>query len=54
MEQPKEFEERRDDWVWRLQKTLYGTMQRAHNWAKNFNKIFEGHGYYKSKANPQI
>jgi len=29
-------------------------MQGAHDWAKNLNKIFEGHVYYKSKADPQI
>jgi len=29
-------------------------MQGAHDWAKNLDKIFEGHGYYKSQADPQI
>jgi len=54
MEQPKRFEEGGDDHVWKLQKTLYGTMQGAHNWAKNLDKTFEGHGFYKSRANSQI
>jgi len=34
--------------------TLYGTMQGTHDWAENLDRIFEGHGYYKSKADPQI
>ena len=29
-------------------------MQGAHDWAENLDKIFEGHGYYKSQADPQI
>jgi len=29
-------------------------MQGAHDWAKNLDKTFEGHGYYKSQADPQI
>ena len=29
-------------------------MQGAHDWAENLNKTFEGHGYYRSKADPQI
>ena len=29
-------------------------MQGAHNWAKNLDKTFEGHGFYKSRADPQI
>jgi len=54
MEQPKGFEERGGDYVWKLQKTLYGTMQGAHDWAENLDKTFEGHRYYKSHADPQI
>jgi len=27
---------------------------RAHDWAENLDKTFEGHGYYKSQADPQI
>jgi len=53
MEQLRGFEEGGDN-VWRLQKTLYGTMQGAHDWAQNLDKMFEGHGYYRSKADPQI
>jgi len=47
MEQPKGFETGGDKNVWRLQKTLYSTMQGAHNWANNLDKTFKGHGYYK-------
>ena len=54
MEQPKGFEEGGDDHVWKLQKTLYSTMQGAHDWAENLDKTFEGHGFYKSCADPQI
>jgi len=54
MEQPKGFEEERADFVWKLHKTLYRTMQDAHDWAENLNKMFEGHGYYRSLADPQI
>jgi len=54
MEQPKGFEEGGDNHVWKLRKTLYCTMQGAHNWAKNLDKTFEGHGFYKSRANSQI
>jgi len=48
MEQPRGFEEGGDDLVWKLQKTLYGTMQGAHNWAKNLDCTFEGHRFYRS------
>jgi len=54
MEQPKGFEEGEGDYVWKLWKILYETMQEAHDWAENLNKTFEGHGYYKSHADPQI
>ena len=54
MEQPRGFEEGRDSHVWKLHKTLYGTMQGAHDWAENLDKTFEGHGYYKLRADPQI
>ena len=29
-------------------------MQGAYDWAENLGKTFEGHGYYKSQADPQI
>jgi len=54
IEQPKGFEEGGADNVWKLKKTLYGTMQGAHDWAKNLNRTFEGHGYYRSKTDLQI
>jgi len=50
MEQPKGFEERGDNHVWKLRKTLYGTMQGAYDWAENLDKTFEGHRFYKSRA----
>jgi len=54
MEQPRGFEEGGEDYVWKLKKTLYGTMQGAHDWAENLDKTFQGHGYYKSCTDPQI
>ena len=54
MEQLKDFEQGGDGYIWRLYKTLYGTMQGAHNWAENLDKTFEGHRYYKSCTDPQI
>ena len=52
MEQPKRSEEGGDNHVWKLHKTLYETMQGAYNWAENLDKTFEGHGYYRSRADP--
>jgi len=54
MEQLKGFEEEKDDYVWKLQKTLYRTIQKAYDWVENLDKIFQGHGYYKLHADPQI
>jgi len=54
IEQPRGFEEEGDDYIWKLKKTLYRTMQGAHDWAENLNKTFEEHRYYKSCADPQI
>jgi hypothetical protein len=54
MEQPPGFEEGGDDDVWLLLKTLYGTMQGAHDWAKNLERAYRAHGYYTSKADPQV
>jgi len=54
IEQPRGFEEGGDNHIWRLHKTLYGTMQGAHNWAKNLDKTFEGYSFYKSRTDPQI
>jgi len=50
MEQPPGFDERGDK-VWLLLKTLYGMMQRAHDWAITLNRTYTEHGYYTSKAN---
>jgi len=54
MEQLRGFEKERDEYVWKLNKILYGMMQGAHDWTENLDRIFKGHRYYKSKANPQI
>lgn len=54
MEQPPGFEEGGGDYVWLLLKTLYGTMQGAHDWAYNLDRTYQGHGYYASKADPRI
>ena len=54
MEQPRGFEEGGADYVWKLRKMLYGTMQGAHDQAENLDKTFEEHRYYKSHADPQI
>jgi len=54
MKQPRGFEKGRKDHIWKLKKILYSTMQEAHDWTENLNKTFQGHGYYKSCADPQI
>ena len=54
MEQSKGFEEGRADFIWKLHKMLYGTMQGTHNWAENLNKTFKEYDYYKSSTNPQF
>jgi len=54
MEQPKGFEEGRADFIWKLHKTLYRTMQGVHDWAENLNKMFEGHGYYRLSVRGQL
>jgi hypothetical protein len=54
MEQPPSFEEGGDDHVWLLLKTLYGTMQGAHDWAQTLSRTFKSHGYYSSRADAQI
>jgi len=48
MEQPRGFEEGGDNSVWKLCKTLYGTMQGAHDWAKNLDQAFMDHRYNRS------
>lgn len=54
MEQPPGFEEGGGDDVWLLLKTLYGTMQGAHDWAQTLEKTYQGHGYTTSRADPQV
>jgi hypothetical protein len=53
MEQPPGFEEGGDN-IWLLLKTLYGTMQGAHNWACMLEHTYQGHGYKTSRADPQV
>lgn len=53
MEPPPGFDEGGDQ-VWLLLKTLYGTMQGAHDWAQTLERAYQGHGYYTSKADPQV
>ena len=48
------FKKEEDEYVWKLHKTLYGTMQEAHDWAENLDKIFQDYIYYKSHADSQI
>lgn len=54
MEQPLGFEEGGDNDVWLLLKTLYGTMQGAHDWAVTLEKTYKNHRYYTLKADPQV
>jgi len=53
MEQPPGFDEGGDK-VWLLLKTLYGTMQGAHDWAITLDCTYTEHGYYTSKADSQV
>lgn len=53
MEQPPGFEEGGDN-IWLLLKTLYGTMQGTHDWAKTLEITYQDHRHYTSKANPQV
>ena len=48
------FKEGEDEYVWKLYKTLYGTMQGAHDWAENLDKTFQDYIYYKSCIDSQI
>jgi len=43
-----------EDKVWLLLKTLYGTMQGAHNWAITLDRTYTEHRYYTSKADSQV
>lgn len=54
MEKPMDFQEGGSKNVWKLLKTLYGTMQGTHNWAENLDATFKRYGYYRSRADPQI
>ncbi|KAJ3564398.1 hypothetical protein NP233_g8320 [Leucocoprinus birnbaumii] len=54
MEQPQGFVEGGGDKVWKLQKTLYGTMQGGHDWFKTLSKTYKELGYHQSLAEPTI
>jgi len=54
IEQLMGFKEGEDEYVWKLYKTLYGTMQGAHDWAENLDKTFQDYIYYKSCIDSQI
>ena len=46
MEQPPGFEEPgKEDWVWRLQKSLYGMKQASHIWNITFHKTIASLGF---------
>jgi len=53
MEQPLGFDKGGDK-VWLLLKTLYGTMQGAHDWAITLDRTYTEHRYYTSKADSQV
>jgi len=48
MEQPKGFAEGGGDMVWKLWKTLYGTMQEGHDWFKTLSHTYQDLGYKQS------
>ena len=48
------FKKGEDEYVWKLYKTLYGTMQGAYDWAENLDKTFQDYIYYKSCTDSQI
>ncbi|KAJ3552017.1 hypothetical protein NP233_g12969 [Leucocoprinus birnbaumii] len=54
MEQPQGFSEGGGDMVWKLRKTLYGTMQGGHDWFKTLSKAYKELGYRQSLAEPTI
>jgi len=53
MEQPLGFDKGGDK-VWLLLKTLYRTMQGAHDWAITLDHTYTEHRYYTSKADSQV
>ncbi|KAJ3563743.1 hypothetical protein NP233_g8744 [Leucocoprinus birnbaumii] len=54
MEQPQGFSEGGGNMVWKLRKTLYGTMQGGHDWFKTLSKAYKELGYRQSLAEPTI
>ena len=53
IEQPKGFEEERERFVWKLNKTLYGIMQGAHNWAKTWTELLKAMGTINPRLTPK-
>jgi Reverse transcriptase (RNA-dependent DNA polymerase) len=45
MRQPEGFVEKGKDWVWRLQKSLYGLKQAGRCWHKKLNEVLESMGF---------
>jgi len=41
MKQPQEFTEKEGDMVWKLCKTLYGTIQGRHDWFKTLSTAYK-------------
>ena len=55
MEQPEGFVEGEErEKVWKLHKTLYGTMQGGHDWFKILSKVYQELGYHQSRAEPTV
>ena len=53
--QPSDHKEpRKEDWVCKLKKALYGTRQGAHEWWNELNNGYAGIGYYTSRADPCV
>ena len=50
MEQPPRFEEPgKEDWVWQLNKSIYGMKQASRIWNHTFHKTISGWGFKRMK-----
>ena len=47
MRQPPGFVEKGNDWVWHLQKSIYGLKQAGRCWHKKLNEVFEQLGFHR-------
>jgi len=54
IEQFKDFVERGENMMWKLWKTLYGTMQDSHDWFKILSHVYKELGYKQSWAEQMI